>query len=109
MELTKREKAIALAMLKYGYSVDRDIFMEDGITGTKEKMVFDIEYMVDSGDFEGLVIEAKKDIDSVGDLKKIYRAVNAEENCHLVVGEGGHNFYAKEAWDKMLPLLNNHK
>ncbi len=42
------------------------------------------------------------------DLKRIYRAAGAERNCQLVVGEGGHRFYAQEAWQKMLPLLNSH-
>lgn len=39
------------------------------------------------------------------DLKRIYRMAGAEKNCHLVVGEGGHRFFAEQAWKKMLPLL----
>ena len=71
MTLTKKEKVIALAMLKYGYSADRDAFVEDGITGVEEKMAFEIEYMVDSGEFEDLLIEAGDEIDSFENLKKI--------------------------------------
>lgn len=32
------------------------------------------------------------------DLKKIYRACDAGDRCHLIVGEGGHRFYADAAW-----------
>ena len=39
------------------------------------------------------------------DLKRIYRAAGAEKHCHLVVGGGGHRFYAEEAWPKMLGEL----
>ena len=39
------------------------------------------------------------------DLKRIYRALDAEEHCHLVIGEGGHRFYAKEAWPVMMREL----
>jgi len=39
------------------------------------------------------------------DLKRIYRAAGAEKHCHLVVGEGGHRFYAEKAWPKMLAEL----
>ncbi len=35
-------------------------------------------------------------------LKQIYRSCSAEERCHLVVGEGGHRFYAKDAWPVMM-------
>jgi acetoin utilization deacetylase AcuC-like enzyme len=35
-------------------------------------------------------------------LRAIYRKLGAEKHCHLVVGEGGHRFYAKEAWPVML-------
>ena len=37
-----------------------------------------------------------------GHLKEIYAAAGAEDRCHLVVGDEGHRFYAKEAWPKML-------
>jgi dienelactone hydrolase len=39
------------------------------------------------------------------DLKRIYRAAGAEERCHLVVGDGGHRFYAEMAWPTMLEEL----
>lgn len=39
-------------------------------------------------------------------LKRIYRAAGVENRCHLVVGDGGHRFYAKKAWPKMLAELN---
>ncbi len=35
-------------------------------------------------------------------LRRIYRACGAERHCHLVVGEGGHRFYAADAWPHML-------
>ena len=35
------------------------------------------------------------------DLKKIYEAHGAGDRCHLVVGQGGHRFYAQEAWPTM--------
>jgi len=36
------------------------------------------------------------------ELKKIYKACGAEDRCHLVVGKGGHRFYADDAWPVML-------
>ncbi len=39
-------------------------------------------------------------------LKNIYRAFGAEERCHHVLGNGGHRFYADEAWPVMLKELN---
>lgn len=38
-------------------------------------------------------------------LKEIYRAAGAEDRCRLVVGEGGHRFYADLAWPVMLREL----
>ena len=35
-------------------------------------------------------------------LKEIYTAAGAADHCHLVIGNEGHRFYAKEAWPKML-------
>ena len=37
------------------------------------------------------------------DLQRIYNAFGAESRCHLVVGAGGHRFYADKAW----PVLMN--
>ena len=34
-------------------------------------------------------------------LKNIYAACGAEDRCHLVVGPGGHRFYAEPAWPKL--------
>ena len=39
------------------------------------------------------------------ELRKIYLAAGGAENCHLVVGEGGHRFYAEDAWPVMLEEL----
>lgn len=39
------------------------------------------------------------------DLKDIYRAAGAEDNCTLVVGSEGHRFYAEEAWKAMSVYL----
>jgi len=38
-------------------------------------------------------------------LKQIYRAAGAANRCHLVVGKGGHRFYARDAWPVMLKEL----
>lgn len=40
-------------------------------------------------------------------LKKIFAAAGAEDRCHLVIGEGGHRFYASLAWQIMLQELEN--
>ena len=40
-------------------------------------------------------------------LQKIYRAADAADRCHLVVGQGGHRFYADDAWPVMLDELRN--
>jgi Abhydrolase family len=39
-------------------------------------------------------------------LKRIYEAAGAGDRCHLVVGPGGHRFYADLGWAKMLKELN---
>ena len=39
------------------------------------------------------------------DLQKIYRAAGAPDGCHLIVGKGGHRFYADDAWPVMLQEL----
>ncbi|MBI5724808.1 MAG: acetylxylan esterase [Planctomycetes bacterium] len=36
------------------------------------------------------------------DLRRIYKAAGAQNRCHLVVGGGGHRFYADDAWPVML-------
>jgi dienelactone hydrolase len=36
------------------------------------------------------------------DVKRIYGACGAGDRCHLVVGDGGHRFYADDAWPAML-------
>jgi hypothetical protein len=38
-------------------------------------------------------------------LRRIYAAAGAEEACHLVIGEGGHRFYAADAWPVMLEAI----
>ncbi len=35
-------------------------------------------------------------------LRKIYTACGAGSRCHLVVGDGGHRFYADDAWPIMM-------
>lgn len=37
-------------------------------------------------------------------IKQIYAAAGAPENCALVVGEGGHRFYAAQAWPEFKRL-----
>lgn len=39
-------------------------------------------------------------------LRKIYAAFGAEKHCHLVVGSGGHRFYADDAWPVMFKEMN---
>jgi len=39
------------------------------------------------------------------DLRRIYAAAGSPDNCRLVIGEGGHRFYAEPAWDALLDLL----
>ena len=36
------------------------------------------------------------------ELRKIYAAFGAADRCHLVVGPGGHRFYADAAWPAMM-------
>jgi dienelactone hydrolase len=38
-------------------------------------------------------------------LQRIYADAGASDNCRLVVGEGGHRFYAEAGWQAMLPML----
>ena len=38
-------------------------------------------------------------------LKAIYKAVGAEQNCKLVIGQGGHRFYAEQGWKAMKKFL----
>lgn len=39
------------------------------------------------------------------DLQKIYDAAGAKGQCKLVIGEGGHRFYADDAWPQLLKLI----
>ena len=39
-------------------------------------------------------------------LRKIYRAAGAEDRCHLVIGDGGHRFYADAAWPVMSAAID---
>ena len=36
------------------------------------------------------------------ELQRIYEACGSKQRCHLVVGTGGHRFYADQAWPVML-------
>jgi dienelactone hydrolase len=38
-------------------------------------------------------------------LRRIYQACGAADRCHLVVGNGGHRFYADDAWPVMLEQM----
>lgn len=40
------------------------------------------------------------------DLRKIYAAAGAVDRCHLVVGSGGHRFYADAAWRVMMKEIH---
>ncbi len=37
-------------------------------------------------------------------LQKIYKAAGKPKNCRLVIGKGGHRFYAADAWPAMLEM-----
>jgi len=39
-------------------------------------------------------------------VKSLYKAAGAEDHCALVVGEGGHRFYADAAWPVMNAYIN---
>jgi dienelactone hydrolase len=39
------------------------------------------------------------------DLKRIYAAADAADNCHLVTGRGGHRFFADAAWARLEKIL----
>lgn len=79
IELTKREKAITLSMLKYGYSIEKGTFVGDGLIGSDkqaiidsvDRMVFEIEYLVNSGELEDLLLEAEKTIDRVDEISNL--------------------------------------
>ena len=38
-------------------------------------------------------------------LRKVYKAFKAEDNCRLVIGRGGHRFYAAPAWREMMDVM----
>ena len=38
-------------------------------------------------------------------LQRIYAAAGAPDNCRLVIGKGGHRFYADDAWPVMLEQI----
>jgi hypothetical protein len=40
------------------------------------------------------------------DLQKIYTAAGAAGRCHLIIGSGGHRFYADEAWPVILQVID---
>ncbi|MFH1615885.1 MAG: alpha/beta hydrolase family protein [Planctomycetota bacterium] len=40
-------------------------------------------------------------------LKNIYRAAGAADKCKLVVGPGGHRFYAKQGWEALLKRIDS--
>ncbi len=43
-------------------------------------------------------------------VKEIYKAAGAPENCRMVIGKGGHRFYAKDAWpvfEEMFSVQNS--
>ena len=40
-------------------------------------------------------------------IQDIYEGSNVEENCALVIGDGGHRFYANDAWPVMKKLLSS--
>ena len=76
--------------------------------------------VADMGDLLGLfapkpvVVVAGKDDDifpiggvqeAFAQLQRIYAAAGAADACRLVIGEGGHRFYAADAWPVMLDFM----
>ena len=74
----------------------------------------------DMGDIGGLiaprplvVVNGRKDnifpekgvIESMEYIKRAYKALGAEDKCHLVTGDGGHRFYADLAWKEINELI----
>lgn len=43
------------------------------------------------------------------ELRRIYKSFGAGGRCHLVVGGGGHRFYADDAWPVMLKEIQRHQ
>jgi dienelactone hydrolase len=39
-------------------------------------------------------------------IKKAYASIGKEDICHLVVGEGGHQFYPEQAWPIIHSMLD---
>ncbi len=43
--------------------------------------------------------------DAFREAARVYAAAGASENCRLVIGEGGHRFYARAAWKAFGEIL----
>ena len=43
--------------------------------------------------------------EAYGELERIYKAFSAEDKCKMLIAEGGHRFFAEQAWERMLELL----
>lgn len=43
--------------------------------------------------------------EAFGQLRRIYAAADAEDRCQLVVGDGGHRFYADQGWAALTDLV----
>lgn len=80
-----------------------------------------IAHYFDMGDLAGMiaprklvVVNGKNDpifphegvIESYEVIKKMYEAAGVPNNCALVTGDGGHRFYADDAWPVAKELLN---
>jgi pimeloyl-ACP methyl ester carboxylesterase len=44
--------------------------------------------------------------EAFGALQAIYAAAGAAQQCRLVIGDGGHRFYADEGWSALVTLLD---
>ena len=40
-------------------------------------------------------------------IKNIYTHFGKENNCELIIGNGGHRFYPDDAWSKIHTILNH--
>lgn len=39
-------------------------------------------------------------------VKKIYKGLDADDNCQLIIGDGGHRFFANISWPVFDKFLN---
>jgi hypothetical protein len=63
MELTDREKAIALAMLKLGCAFEQDEFVANGFFDAEQQMLYEIRHMCETGAFKEIFDDAEEAVE----------------------------------------------